>query len=294
MQQGKKDQIIAISLFTLFTLLTSVIAIRQKQSTGLAATDGFFGDIIVDNDLAYGKLPLQKLDLCEPKNISGKVPGVILIHGGGGDKSDYSLICRQLAKQGLVAIAVNFREGPPPAYKVILPDNRDALSWLKQRPEVDPQRIAAMGGSLGGYVSSLLGTMEFPNKVNCVTNNFGPTDFTDPSFYQDSPAKQQFVDKFFGGVTYEEDPQLYMNLSPITHVSDQDPASWLFTRSRNDHLVPRSQMERMVEALKKVGISSRIYEYNGTGGGHANTLPSKEKIKLLDTQISFLVQCLSK
>jgi len=293
MQQEKKDRIIAISLFTLFTLLASVIAIRQKQSTGLAATDGFFGDIIVDNDLAYGTLPLQKLDLCEPKNISGKVPAVILIHGGGGDKSDYSLICRQLAKEGLVVIAVNFRESPPPAYKVILPDNRDALSWLKQRPEVDPQRIAAMGGSLGGYVSSLLGTMEFPNKVKCVANNYGPTDFTDPSFYADSPIKEQFVDKFFGGVTFEDDPQLYRDLSPITHVSAQDAQPWLFTRSRNDHLVPRSQMERMVAALKGVGISSQIYEYNGTGSGHANTLPAKENLKLLDTRISFLVQCLS-
>ena len=91
----------------------------------------------------------------------------------------------------------------------------------------------------------MMGTIEFDNKVNCVVNNFGPTDFTDEEL-EGSPLKDEFVENFFGGVTSDENPGLYKNLSPITHSSLEDASSWLFTRSINDKLVPKSQMTRMI------------------------------------------------
>lgn len=250
-------------------------------------------NIIVEKDIAYGNLPKQKLDLCKPSTIHGKVPGVILIHGGGGDKSDFLNACKELAKNGLIAVTVNFRESPPPSWKVILEDNKNALAWLKSQDNVNTDRIGAMGGSLGGYVSSMMGAAEFENKVNCVVNNFGPTDFTDEAFNQSSnPFYDEFVEKFFGGVTYEEDPELYRQLSPITHVSDNDANPWFFTRSTNDQLVPRSQMTRMIDAINALGISTEFYEYEGTGGGHANNLPPLKALQLFNKRINFLVDCL--
>ncbi|OGM12572.1 hypothetical protein A2V80_00925 [Candidatus Woesebacteria bacterium RBG_16_39_8b] len=250
-------------------------------------------NIIVEKDIAYGSLPKQKLDLCKPKSVSGKVPGVILVHGGGGDKSDFLNACKELAKNGLIAITVNFRETPPPSWKVILEDNRRALAWLKARNDVDSEKIGAMGGSAGAYVASMMGTTEFENKVNCVENNFGPTDFSDEA-WGEGPLYDEFVDKFFGGVTYEENPELYKQLSPITHASANDANPWFFTRSTNDQLVPRSQMTKMIDALENVGISTEFYEYEGTGGGHANNLPPLAALQLFNKRINFLVDCLSR
>lgn len=286
--KGFRLILIASSLF----IILFAVNILQNKSLSPKKSNAQATEIIVEKDKPYGQHEKQKLDLCKPINLSKKVPGVILIHGGGGDKSQHLAECKALARNGLVAIAVNFREEPAPAYKVILPDNKMALAWLKARDDVDPTRIGAMGGSLGGYVASMAGASEFKDKVNCVVNNFGPTDFTDEN-WEGGPLADEFVEKFFGGVTYEENPQLYESLSPITHVSSNDAAPWLFTRSTNDQLVPRSQMTRMIDALKNVGIKTEFYEYNGTGGGHANKLPPLKALQLFRKRINFLVNCLS-
>jgi len=248
--------------------------------------------IVFTKDVPYGSLPKQKLDLCMPVSLTEKVSGVIIIHGGGGDKSQHTSQCKDLAKNGFVAIAVNYREDPPPIWKVVMADNRAALAWLHARPEVDPTRIGAMGGSMGGYVSSLIGTVEDIDRAQCVNNNYGPTDFTDQSEWNDSPLYNDFVERFMGGVTYEQNPALYRQLSPLTHVSKDDAASWLFTRSTNDHLVPRTQMTKMIAALEKTGIRTESYEYNGTGGGHANNLPILAARKLYLKRLDFMTQCL--
>lgn len=141
----------------------------------------------------------------------------------------------------------------------------------------------------------MLGTEEFEDKVNCVSNNFGPTDYTDKDSNGYNPeAEERLLEKFFGGVTYEEDPKLYEEASPITHVSPNDADSWLFTRSTNDKLVPRSQMTRMIAALTAVGIEVEFYEYKGTGGRHANQLPPQEAQKLNQKKFGFTEKCLNR
>ena len=250
-------------------------------------------EISVSYDVAYGSHPKQKLDLCKPKNVSGKLAAVTLVHGGGGDKSSFTSICQKLAGRGFVAAAVNYREDPPPTYEVILADNQAALSWVKARDYVDPNKIGSWGGSMGGYVSSMQGDQEGSNKVQCVNNNYGPTDFTDPDEWEGSPLMDEAVQKFFGGVTYNENPQLYKDLSPITHVSSNDAGKWLLTRSTNDHLIPRTQMTKMVSALQNVGLQVEFYEYNGTGSGHANKLGPLQARRLLQKRLNFMTDCLN-
>lgn len=276
---------VIILIITTFLLKTPSVAPTNSNAD--------VSGITIEYNIAYGIRPKQKLDLCKPKNITGKLPAVILIHGGGGDKNDFTSICKNLAEAGFVAAAVNFREDPPPTYKVILPDNSAALTWLKSRDYVDPNKIGSWGGSLGGYVSSMLGTKEGSNKIQCVNNNYGPTDFTSPSEWEGSPLADDFVEKFFGGVTYDENPQLYWDNSPITLVTSNDAGKWLFTRSTNDHLVPRTQIIKMVDALKAVGLQTDLYEYNGAAGGHANKLGPLQAQELLEKRLNFMTDCFS-
>lgn len=278
------------------SLLIIVFSIILMKNWNFAAIRSKAGEenFTVKYDIPYGPHPMQKLDLCLPNPLrqGNKYPAAILIHGGGGDKSGFIHICKRLATNGIVAAEVNFREEPPPAYKVVLADNKLALQWLKDREFVDSERVGAMGGSLGGFVSSLMGTTEFDNKVKCVVNNFGMTDLTDPNLDWSTEFMKNIVDKFFAGITYADDPRLYRNLSPITHVSSNDASPWLFTRSINDHLVPRSQMTRMIEKLKSVNIPAEFYEFNGKGPGHALELPPLEALKLLEKRVNFLKECL--
>ncbi len=279
-------------LTSTFIVLFACVLMQKVRSFAPQKPKAATIEIIVEKDIAYGKIDQQKLDLCRPKIITHRLPAIVLIHGGGGDKSGFGKICQDLAKNGFVAAAVNFRESPTPSYKVILLDNKLALSWLVTRDDVDPNKLAAWGGSLGGYISAMEGTFEDVNKVKCVCENAGPTDFTDPNL-EGSPLHDDFVKNFFGGITYEQNPTLYENLSPITHISSNDAQTWLFTRSTNDNLVPRTQMTRMITALQAIGISTDFYEYNGTGPGHANNLPPREAQKLYNYRLNFMINCLN-
>ena len=99
----------AVFLFSLFVILTVTIAMRRSQTTG-AKADGVQYEAIVEPDIAYGSQTKQRLDLCRPKNAIGKHGGVMIIHGGGGDKSQHRDQCKSFAERGLVAIAGNCRE----------------------------------------------------------------------------------------------------------------------------------------------------------------------------------------
>lgn len=283
---------IHIWIFTgLFIFLLAILTLFKTNFRPMRV-DANGVSIKFQTGLAYGPHPLHRLDLCEPSRIQGQVAGVILIHGGEGDKSSFTSICKDLAHAGFVAVTINYREDPPPSYQVILPDIDLAVSWLTGKTYVDPNKLGTWGGSLGGYLASVLGTKENPGAVKCVSNNYGPTDFTDPNL-ESSPLKDEFLAEFFGGITLEQDPALYQNLSPVFNVSPADAPSWLFTRSTNDALVPRTQMDRMVSALNGVGLKTQVYEYAGTGGGHANRLPMLQARKLYNTRLDFMKNCLN-
>ena len=58
----------------------------------------------VKEDVAYGPLPAEKLDLCGADDLSHKKPGVLLIHGGGwsgGDKEGYKGLMRAAGPERL-------------------------------------------------------------------------------------------------------------------------------------------------------------------------------------------------
>lgn len=249
-------------------------------------------EVNIERNIKYGPSDKQAVDICAPKGQTGSLPLVLLIHGGGGDKSQYASTCRRLAASGYLAAAINYREEPAPAYPKALDDTEKALAFLRNNRNVNPARTASMGGSAGGFLSSLLGTKETDQKVMCVVNQFGPTDLTDPAILSLPIWKTRLFPKMFGNVSYEEDPQLYKNASPITYVSGDD-ADFFFTRSTNDPLIPKSQPIRMIEALRKVGkIVPDLYEFDGNGGGHATRLPSQAAEKLWNAQKNFLDNCL--
>ena len=93
----------------------------------------------------------------------GLRPAVIAIHGGGwqaGDKSWCKLIGQKLASEGYVVASVNYRLAPKPPWPAQIDDVRTALRFLRSEEaawmRIDPDRIAAFGGSAGGHLASML------------------------------------------------------------------------------------------------------------------------------------------
>lgn len=88
-------------------------------------------------------------------------PAIIMMHGFGANKSGGpEWICRRYEEWGYVALRFDYRgcgESGGERGRVIpleeVADARNAVSYLASRPEVDPERIALCGSSLGAGVA---------------------------------------------------------------------------------------------------------------------------------------------
>jgi uncharacterized protein len=83
---------------------------------------------------------------------------VVLSHGSGGSRERVVEEARMLARHGYGVLAFdNPGNGESEGHSNGLGDNAQpgvdaALDWLSQRPDVDPQRLAGFGSSLGGEI----------------------------------------------------------------------------------------------------------------------------------------------
>jgi pimeloyl-ACP methyl ester carboxylesterase len=83
---------------------------------------------------------------------------VLLSHGSGGSRERVAAHARMLARHGYGVLALdNPGNGESEGHSNGLGNNAQpgidaALGWLARRPDVDPQRIAGFGTSLGGEV----------------------------------------------------------------------------------------------------------------------------------------------
>jgi len=125
----------------------------------------------VDSGLSTADL---LLDLYEPAGTVDKMPGLVLVHGGGfltGSKSQAEMeeIAEAFAAAGWVVGSIDYRllgDGPvaPPTYMpfgdgrdkarhAAVVDTKCAIRWMRSRPElrVVPDQVFALGASSGGF-----------------------------------------------------------------------------------------------------------------------------------------------
>ena len=107
------------------------------------------------------------LDVYSPRKTAaqpGGYPVVMFIHGGSwssGHKNIYTFIGRRLAKQGVVAVVINYRLAPAVQVPAQAADCARALAWTVQNIKQyggDPARVFVMGHSAGGGLAALLTT----------------------------------------------------------------------------------------------------------------------------------------
>ena len=106
----------------------------------------------------------HRLDVYAPKHRTGPLPVVVFLHGGNwdsGNKNLYTFIGRRLAKQGYVAVIVNYRLSPAVEVPAMADDCARAVLWTQQHIADyggDPARLFLLGHSAGGGLAALLAT----------------------------------------------------------------------------------------------------------------------------------------
>jgi acetyl esterase len=110
-----------------------------------------------------GPIPLR---VYRGLGTSGKLPGLVFMHGGGfciGDLDTHDYVCRKLANSAQCAvISVAYRLAPEHKFPAAVEDGVAAATWVGKHAEMfglDPARLAVGGDSAGGNLSAVLAHM---------------------------------------------------------------------------------------------------------------------------------------
>ncbi|MCI0642123.1 MAG: alpha/beta hydrolase [Gemmataceae bacterium] len=253
-------------------------------------------------DIIYGRKfgVVLTMDVFAPtKNANGL--GLIWVVSGGwfsGHQAINAFFAHEFVQRGYTVFAVVHGSQPMFTIPEILEDMHRAVRYIRHHAKdykIDPDRLGIYGGSAGGHLSLMQGTAGMEgaavsldpverasSRVQAVACFFPPTDFLNygengkdalgrgvlASFK--APFDFREIDKktnsFFPVIDEEKKLEIGRKISPITHISKDDPPT-LILHGDADKLVPIQQAEIFVAKYKEVGAEAELVVRKGAAHG---------------------------
>lgn len=249
--------------------------------------------------------PYESLDIEGIFYDSGERPSplVVKVHGGppAQDQLSFDLYTQFLVTRGYSVVQVNYRgsTGRGLAFKRALygdwggAEQGDVATGaeyvLAEHDFLDEDRVAVFGGSYGGY-SAYWQLVQYPDLYDAGIAWIGLTDLTEMFETTMPHFRTELMEKNLG--TPEDNPDLYEERSPITHV-DNVSAPLCMIHGVNDRRVPVSQARRFRDALLEHGYEEGTdgdFEYEELGEeGHAST-DQDQKLRAFELMSEFLAR----
>ncbi len=228
--------------------------------------------------LVYKTVGDRELHLYVEKPVEWKAsdrrPAIVFFFGGGwvsGKPTQFQPQSEYLAARGMVGIRVEYRIMPkavmsPPV--LCCQDAKSAMRWVRAHAAelgIDPERIAASGGSAGGHLAAF---------TSMVPGQDDPAD--DLSV---SPKAQALVlyNPVFdngpdGGYGYNRIGDRYPEFSPAHNITSSAPPAIVFLGDK-DKLIGVKIVERFKEKMTKAGVRCDAHIYADAGHGFFNSEP---------------------
>ena len=179
------------------------------------------------------------LDCFLPEAAGRRFPAVIGLHGSGGGHASMADPACLLAEQGFAVYVLHYfdRTGTTEIdglqtiflhFPVWMKTLWDAVSFVAQQPQVDPERIGLLGFSLGAYLALSASAID---------------------------ARVQAVVEFFGGMP-KEMKLFTRRLCPV-----------LILHGEQDKTVPVEEAYHLQQILEKKQIAYEMKIYPGVGHG---------------------------
>ena len=199
-----------------------------------------------------------------------KRPVAVFFFGGGwnsGTPSQFEQHARFLASRGMVAAVADYRvksrQNITP--KECVADGKSAVRYLRKHAKrlgIDPDRIAAGGGSAGGHVATATGTLpelddpdddlEISSRPNALLL-FNPV-------YDNGPD---------GGWAHARVKEYWKDISPAHNIDTKTPPAIVFLGEK-DRLIPVSTAKRFQKKMQDAGVRSELHTYPGQPHGFFN------------------------
>jgi dipeptidyl aminopeptidase/acylaminoacyl peptidase len=212
------------------------------------------------------------------------LPLVLVVHGGPWyrDSWGFDAGVQLLANRGYAVLQVNFRGsiGFGKAFtKAAIgefagkmhDDLIDGVNWTIAQGYADPDRVAIVGGSYGGY-AALVGVTFTPDIFAAAVDLVGISDLA--NFMRTLPpiARPHLANNWHAYVGDPEDPEQLADMmarSPITRV-DQIRTPLLVIQGANDVRVVQAESDNLVNALRDRGVEVDYLVQSDEGHGAVN------------------------
>ncbi len=198
-----------------------------------------------------------------------KRPAIVFFFGGGwngGAVTQFEQHSRYLASRGMVAAVADYRvkSRQDTTPRECVADGKSAIRYVRKnaaRLGIDPDRIAAGGGSAGGHVAATTGIVDglddeaddlsVSSKANALVL-FNPVYDNGPKGYGHDRAKEWFP-----------------LISPAHNIDKTDPPTIVFLGTE-DTLIPVATAEKFRDDLKAAGVKTELNLYEGQPHGFFN------------------------
>jgi len=216
--------------------------------------------------------PPRNRDYAAPE--SEKPPLLVKSHGGptSATSVSLSLSIQYWTSRGIGVLDVNYggSTGYGREYRdrlkgqwgiVDVDDCINGARYLVDQGEADGSRLAIDGGSAGGYTT--LAALAFRDVFQAGASHYGVSDLE--ALAQDTHKfESRYLDSLIG--PYPERKDLYDERSPINHTDGLSCPLILF-QGLEDRIVPPSQAELMLEAVRAKGLPCAYIPFEGEQHG---------------------------
>lgn len=211
-----------------------------------------------------------------PENVAEPVPAVLFLHGFLANKVEahriFLKMSRLLEEQGIASLRIDFRgcgesEGNAKDVTIqsLVSDAQAALTFLKQQPQVNASKVAALGMSLGGGIASTLVShvkdlsalvlwAPVANLLECTEIKLGDQDL-------EEVLQAPFID-YFGEFVGQEFLYEIAGFEPAPHLAEFDQPVKLI-QGTEDQTVPVHQSEIYESFFSKKNQLSQRYLIEG-------------------------------
>lgn len=205
-----------------------------------------------------------KLHIYKPLDFdaSKTYPTMVFFHGGGWNGGSHKAFRRQsmyLASRGMIAISVDYRvfrvHGTSPF--VAVQDAKSAIRYVRAHAtelNINPNMIAAGGGSAGGHLAAVCGNVEGLDEMGenlSISSKPNALVLFNPVY-----------DNSKNGYGYGKMEGRYLEISPLHNITKGAPPTIVFFGT-NDNTTPVASSKEYDKKMKAVGSRNDLHLYKG-------------------------------